>query len=140
MKTVTKNMIQLYEIKRLGYDFMGYTFVRPQELSFHHLRISHKDCDRKNIPDQGYCEWNGAILVQNTAHDYLHIIENVDREIFLKITEQMILENNNQKISIENLKKIRDLLLYFEKQYNGIENKKGKSLIREKYITDRIIL
>ena len=52
----------------------------------------------------------------------------------------MIEENQNKKIDIDNLKRIRDLLLYFEAEHQYDTNKKGKKLIKRKYITDRIDL
>lgn len=139
MKPITKEMIKIYNIKKLKYDFMGYKIDRIQSLSFHHLIIPHKDSRAKGIGD-GYLLWNGALLVQDTSHDYLHIIEAIDREIFLAITQQMIEENQLGKLDIKNLKKIRDLLLYFEKEHSTIKNKKGKLLIKQKYITNRIDL
>lgn len=50
----------------------------------------------------------------------------------------MVDENNKRKIDIENLKRIRELLLYFEEKYKDIENKQGKKLIKQKYIAQRI--
>ena len=130
-------MIKLYDIKKLGYDFMGYTFRNINELSFHHLIVPHRDCKREGL-GEGYLLWNGAILKQDTSHEYLHTIERIDREVFLQITKEMVDENNKRKIDIENLKRIRELLLYFEEKYKDIENKQGKKLIKQKYITQRI--
>lgn len=137
MREITKEMIKLYDIKKLGYDFMGYTFKNINELSFHHLIVPHRDCKREGL-GEGYLLWNGAILKQDTSHEYLHTIERIDREVFLQITKEMVDENNKRKIDIENLKRIRELLLYFEEKYKDIENKQGKKLIKQKYITQRI--
>lgn len=84
--------------------------------------------------------WNGAILRQDTSHDYLHLIENIDREMFIAITKEMIEENRQGQITIENLKRIREILLSFEAQYSDITNKKGKKLIKYKYRNERIDL
>lgn len=137
MREITKEMIKLYNIKKLGYDFMGYTFRNINELSFHHLIVPHRDCKREGL-GEGYLLWNGAILKQDTSHEYLHTIERIDREVFLQITKEMVDENNKRKIDIENLKRVRELLLYFEEKYKDIENKQGKKLIKQKYITQRI--
>ena len=137
MREITKEMIKLYDIKKLGYDFMGYTFRNINELSFHHLIVPHRDCKREGL-GEGYLLWNGAILKQDSSHEYLHTIERIDREVFLQITKEMVDENNKRKIDIENLKRIRELLLYFEEKYKDIENKQGKKLIKQKYITQRI--
>ena len=53
MREITKEMIKLYDIKKLGYDFMGYTFRNVNELSFHHLIVPHRDCKREGLRD-GY--------------------------------------------------------------------------------------
>lgn len=137
MREITKEMIKLYNIKKLGYDFMGYTFRNINELSFHHLIVPHRDCKREGL-GEGYLLWNGVILKQDTSHEYLHTIERIDREVFLQITKEMVDENNKRKIDIENLKRVRELLLYFEEKYKDIENKQGKKLIKQKYITQRI--
>ena len=53
MKEVTKEMIKEFQLKKLHYDFMGYTFKRPDELSFHHLIVPHKDCKIQGL-GEGY--------------------------------------------------------------------------------------
>ena len=82
MKQVTEEMIHVFNIRKLGYDFMGYKIHREQSLSFHHLIIPKRESHKVGIGD-GYVFWNGAILVQNTSHDYLHLIERIDRDTFL---------------------------------------------------------
>lgn len=139
MNVVKKEMIKLYKIKKLGYDFMGYTFENERELSYHHLIIAKQYCKGLGL-GSGIYDWNGAILVQNTAHDYLHAIQRIDEEIFTRITNEMIEENVSNTIKIENLKKIRDLLLYFEYQYKDIKNSKGNNIIKEEYKVKRITL
>ena len=139
MKEVTKEMIKEFQLKKLHYDFMGYTFKRPDELSFHHLIIPHKDCKTQGL-GEGYLFWNGAILNQATSHDYLHIIERTERELFLRITKYMIEMNTNKQLDIDNLKRIREILLMFEDKHLEDTNKKGMKLIKRKYITDRISL
>ena len=104
MKAITRDMIHIYNIQKLGYDFMGYTFQKTNELSFHHLVIPKRDCKKQGL-GEGYLWWNGAILNQCSSHDYLHLIERLDREIFLLITNVMIEENKNMKLDIESLKK-----------------------------------
>lgn len=139
MKEITKLMVYEYNIKKLKYDFMGFTFRLDKELSFHHLIISHRDCKKFGL-GEGYWEFNGAILVQETSHDYLHRIESRDEEIFDLITSEMIDEKIKGKLDIENLRKIRDLLKYFEKEHCGERTSKGKPLIKEEYIRRRIKL
>jgi len=139
MRDITREMIKLYNIKKLGYDFMGYTFNRQDELSFHHLIVPHRDCKEKGL-GEGYIVWNGAILHQDTSHPYLHTIERVDRKLFLEITKEMIEENLRGEITIENLKRIREMLLYFESQYKDECTNKGKKLIKREFKIKRIEL
>ena len=110
MGSITNKLFNDFELYKLGYDFMGYTFKNVNELSFHHLIVPRKDCKRKGLGD-GYVKWNGAILNQDTAHNYLHTIERIDREIFLEITKEMVEENLRGEVNIENLKRIREMLL-----------------------------
>ena len=133
MREVTKLMIKKYALTKLKYDFMGYGFKQPSQLSFHHLIVPHRLCKAKGL-GEGYVEWNGAILVQNTAHDYLHIVERYDYDMFSAITSEMIDENIKGNLDIVNLKAINDILEQFEKEYCGLRNKKGQPLIKEQYV------
>ena len=132
-KSVREEMIRLYQLKRLGFDFMGYTFSNKGQLSYHHLIVPKKYGGKSTIE-------NGAILRQNTSHDYLHKIEPIDREIFELITNRMIEMNINGKLDLDNLRKIRDLLLYFEKEHDHDTLSSGKLLIKREYIRERISL
>lgn len=134
MKEITRQMIKTYNIKK--FDFMGYDIKRKESLSFHHLIIPRRESKSYGIGD-GYVFWNGAILVQQTSHEYLHIIEAKDYEIFCRLTSEMIDQNIKGKLDIENLKKIKDLLLYFEHEYQNQRNNKGKLLIKHDYLENR---
>lgn len=124
-------MIREYSLKKLGYDFMGFRFNRIEELSFHHLIIPRKDCD--NVEAKGYVKWNGAILVQDTSHEYLHLIEQFDRDRFEYITERMQEMNINGDLDIHNLERIEMALRVFETEYKDLSNRKGKVLIKNTY-------
>lgn len=139
MKEVTKEMIEQFKIKKLKYDFMGYTFQRVTDLSFHHLVVAKKDCAALGLGN-GYLTWNGAILKQATSHDYLHLIERIDRDLFLEITNEMIDENWKGHLDLENLKRIRQILLYFEREHQDDTDRRGKRLIKTEFIKDRIHL
>lgn len=139
MKEITKLMIKDFKIMKLGYDMMGYKVDRKESLSFHHLIVPRRLCKEQGLGD-GYLYWNGSILRQDTSHDYLHLIQCLDEEIFFLISSEIIDEKNKKKIDIENLRRIRDLLEYFEKEHIDDTNKKGKILIKEEYIKGRVIL
>lgn len=134
MREITKMMIANYQIKKA--DFMGYDIKNKRDLSFHHLIVPHRYCKELGL-GEGYYFWNGAILVQDTAHEYLHLIEREDKEIFYRITSEMIDENIKGKIDRDNLLKIRDLLLYFEKYNIDKFNSRGKKLIKKDYLINR---
>ena len=133
MKEVTREMIRTFKLNKLGYDQMGYIFTNTKQLSYHHMIIANKDGGPMTFE-------NGAILRQNTSHDYLHRINLVDPEIFYLITSELIDENIKRRVDIENLKRIRDLLLYFEREHDRDYTKKGHLLIRREYGKERIKL
>lgn len=139
MRELTAKMIKEFRIADLGYDFMGYTYKKLESLSFHHLIVPRRNCE-KNGFDTGYYDWNGAILVRNTAHVYLHIIEKTDPEVFFALTSEMIDENINRAIRLENLRRIRDLLKYFEHEHIDDVNRKGSYIIKPIYMENRIPL
>lgn len=139
MKEITKQMIQEFRIRQLGFDFMGYTFKKTGELSFHHLIVPHRDCKMYGL-GEGYAFWNGSILNQSTAHDYLHAIERLDPDIFSYITSEMIDENAARQLRIENLKRIRSALLSFEAEHCSDRTKSGAYVIKPCYVRDRISL
>lgn len=124
-------MIKTFRINKLGFDMMGYTFKRKGDLSYHHLLIPR--CEGGKMTFE-----NGAILVQKTSHDYLHIIQRLDPEIFYAITSELVDENILRHIEYANLKRIRDMLLYFEREHDRDTTKKGSYLIKDSYITNRI--
>lgn len=138
MQEVSKLMIREFSIRKLGYDFMGYRVNRNSSLSFHHLIVPKRDCRKYGLGD-GYDYWNGAILVQNTSHEYLHIIEQYDRKRFEDITMQMIYQKMKGHLDVENLEEIGRLLSEFEKNYTGLYTSKGKQLVKNIYITDRLL-
>lgn len=130
MKYVTSEMIKIWGIKDT--DFMGYKLDRSNA-SFHHLIIPNRHGGLETME-------NGAVLNGLTAHPYLHLIEVKDQDIFDLITSEMIDENIKRTIDIYNLKRIRELLLYFEDRHKRDENKKGQKIIKREYIERRIQL
>lgn len=137
MREVTKIMIHDYALNKLKYDFMGYEFSKPNQLSFHHLIVPHRLCKEQGL-GEGYLIWNGAILRQNTSHEYLHTIENYDYDMFSAITSEMIDENIKGHLDMENIRYIDDVLRNFELEYSGRYTKKGHPIIKEEY-TRRLV-
>ena len=134
MKPITREMIKIYGIK--DFDFMGYDIKRKESLSFHHLIVPHRHCKQQGL-GEGYVMWNGAILVQDTSHDYLHTIETIDYDVFCALTSEMIDMNIKGYLDKDNLRYIKDILLYFEREHDHDRNKKGKLLIKQEYTHNR---
>jgi hypothetical protein len=134
MKPITREMIKIYGIK--DFDFMGYSVKRKESLSFHHLIVPHRHCKQQGL-GEGYVMWNGAILVQDTSHDYLHTIETIDYDVFCDLTSEMIDMNTKGRLDIENLRYIKDILLPFEREHDHDRNKKGRLLIKREYTHNR---
>ena len=136
MREVTKQMVNDFKLKKLGYDMMGYPFQRPNQLSFHHLIVPHRNCKEMGL-GEGYLYWNGAILRQDTSHNYLHLIENKDYDRFLYITSELIDINIQRAILYKNIRRIHECLCGFEKEHCSDRNKNGY-LIKDEY-TRRLI-
>ena len=125
MKDITRLMIELYCLEQLGYDFMGYEKAGNGVYTFHHLIVPK--C--KNGPETVQ---NGAII-RRIPHDYLHIIEHTDYDVFSAITSEMVDMNLKGHLDIHNIEHINDLLNYFEREYSNYTTKHGKPLIKEQY-------
>jgi hypothetical protein len=127
MKHITELMIRKFNIMKTGYDFMGYRFDEKKSLSYHHLIVP-----KKNGGEETPC--NGAILVRDTSHDYLHIIEHVNRKYFRWINEQMKEENIKGFLDMENIKNIDEILCEFEKKYYEDTLKSGSLIVQDIYV------
>lgn len=128
MKELTRQMARAYRTR--GNDWMGYNIDSITQLSYHHIQKKE---------DGGPFTWdNGALLRRDTAHEYLHIIEYKDLEIYDYINE-ILKQINTQgyKPTKEELIAIRDVLLSFEREHCSDRNSKGKILIKNKYIEGR---
>lgn len=137
MREITKLMVNDFNLKKLGYDFAGFHFNKTNELSFHHLIVPHRDSISFGI-GEGYVYWNGVILVQNTSHDYLHLIERINRAMFLAITEELVKENKQGYVDVDNIRRIHSIMEEFEDKYGDERGKKGKLLIKREYVKNRI--
>ena len=137
MREITKLMVNDFNLKKLGYDFAGFHFNKTNELSFHHLIVPHRDSKEYGI-GEGYVYWNGAILVQNTSHDYLHLIERINRPMFLAITDELVKENKQGYVDINNIRCIHNVMEEFESRYGDVKSKKGKLLVKREYVKNRI--
>ena len=125
-------MMNKYKIRELGHDFMGFKLNREQDISFHHLIVAKRHCAEMGLGNGEYV-WNGSLLVRNTGHDYAHIIEKIDPDVFYALTSEMVDMNVKGFLDPENLRYIDDILCSFEREHCGDRTKKGKVLIKEEY-------
>lgn len=127
MRKITKLMIEEYNLKNI--DMMGYVFKR-NEATYHHLIIPKRLGGEESIE-------NGAILNGNTSHPYLHVIENIDLDMFVSITQEIIDEKALGRLDKDNLRRIDDILNQFEKEHSADRTSKGKVLIKPEYVYGR---
>ncbi len=124
LKPVVKYMIKEWGMKDV--DWMGYKKSRNDIFTFHHLIVPN----RKGGP---YAVWNGAILNGNTAHPYLHVIENTDYDRFLYLTSLLVDENIIGKLDLATIEEIDEVLKGYEKEYQGKVTKRKKRIIKPEY-------
>lgn len=128
MKELTRQMARAYRTRKN--DWMGYDINSITQLSYHHIQKKE---------DGGPFSWdNGALLRRDTSHEYLHVIEYKDLDIYLYINKILkIINTQGYQPTREELMVIRDVLLQFEREHCADRNSKGKALIKTKYIEGR---
>ena len=131
MKQIIRDMIVLYKINELGFDFCGYSLQKGDIYTYHHNIIARRNGGPETIS-------NGAILCGKSSHPYLHVIEAKDIDRFNAITSELIDENIKGYLDQDNLLAIDDILNGFEREYCGTRTKKGYPLIKEEY-TRRLV-
>ena len=120
-----------FNLHKLGYDFMGYTFDSKKELSYHHIKTKQQ---------KGKTTYeNGAILNRITSHNYIHVIEAYEYELFKEISEELKREHKDG-ITKEHLQTIRQILEYFECKYKDTQTKNGVLIVKEDFVRRRIQL
>jgi len=125
LKHITKLMINEFKIKKLGYDFMGYSLQKGDSYTFHHIIPKRKGGK--------YTRENGAILF-TTSHEYLHKIELYEISLYDYIQQELLDINHKGNVDTINVKRIQDILKYFEDRYKNFSNSNHKKLIKETYL------
>ena len=129
MRTTTAEMIQQWNMEY--YDWMYYSLEEGEIFSFHHLIIPKSEGGRVHVR-------NGAVLIKPASHEYLHIIGEVDRDIFNYITSILIEVNRQEYMTtLDQYEKIDDALKVFETEQCSDYTNKGKMLIKERYLRRR---
>lgn len=129
MNTTKMKMINIYKIE--NFDFMGYKLQKKDDITYHHIK--KRENNGKLSVD------NGALLTK-TAHEYLHIIEVVDVDLY-NYLNIILKEISDQKMlpNLAQIKLIRDVLIVFEEEHNQELTKKGKLIVKERYKRGRIL-
>ena len=125
MREETKMLVAFYGIED-GLDWLNFPITKPKELQFHHI---------KKKANGGTMEFSNGAILTPTAHRFLHIIEKYDIEIYNAITKmfkiyvmQKNAPTNEQRIIVYKL------LKEFYKRHENTKTKKGKLILKERYI------
>lgn len=108
-----------------GLDWLNYRLVK-RDVTFHHIvKREHG----------GKAEINNGALLMPVSHQYLHLIESKDLEVYITlnkifkyVNEQMVEPTMEQRQIIEYL------LRSFEEEHRWDKGSKGKLLIKHKYL------
>lgn len=132
MSRLREKLYKEYKLEELGYDFLGYTFDFKRDLSTHHIlpKNSGGKTEKKNL----------CVLNRYTSHNYIHLIEDYDKKVFLQISSHLLKQVSIGKIDINEIKEIRELLEFFEYKYRNEETRNGEILIKPEFKEKRIIL
>ena len=122
-----KTRIEMLEIYKpiSGLDWLNYKLVKDK-VTFHHIK--KRDNGGKKVVN------NGALLMP-VAHQYLHLIESKDMNIYIGINKIFEYINQQQyEPTAEQRQMLEYLLLQFESQHRFDKGSKGKILIKHKYL------
>lgn len=132
MSRLRERLYKEYKLEELGMDFMGYEFNNKKELSTHHILPRHSGGQSKKN--------NLCVLNRFTSHNYIHLIEDYDKKVFLQISSHLLKQVSLGKIDIDEIREIRDLLEFFEFKYRDEATRNGERLIKPEFKEKRIIL
>lgn len=125
MKEIVRQMIEIFHMDNI--DWLGYELQDGDTFNFHHILDKNKG--GREIID------NGAVLINNTSHQYLHVIEYKDFDMYLYLSNILLSINNQRTMpNKQQMLAIESLLQQFEREHCSDVNAKGKPLIRERYL------
>jgi len=125
LKNITREMLKIYK-PISGMDWMNYKIVRKDQMTAHHL-LKKSEGGRLTLD-------NIALLLPH-AHQYLHLIEFKDIEIYNAINKIFkIVNQQGCEPTTEQRQIIEYFLLEFEKAHKSDKNSKGNALIKYKYL------
>lgn len=123
MKHIVRQMIALYDLKNTKICFMGYKL--DKQANYHHI-IKKEYGGETSIK-------NGAVI-NDYAHDYLHVIETYDLEMFAYLNRILQKENEQGCLSLQYLRTIDHILRSFEREHCSDVSCRNKKLIKEEYL------
>ena len=124
MDSIKKEMLKIYKpISNL--DWMNYKLIK-KDITYHHI-VKKEHGGLKTID-------NGALLMPS-GHEYLHLIEFKDIDIYIAINKMFRFINDQHFEPTREQREIIEYLLQkFEKEHNEDKTSKGKQLIKYKYL------
>ena len=124
MNPISREMLKIYK-PYSNADWMNYKLVRG-DITYHHIE--------KRVNGGKRTIENGALLMP-IAHQYLHMIEYRENEIYEIINRifKMINEQQHEPTK-EQRRLIEQLLVEFEKAHKWDKNSNGKLIIKKSYI------
>lgn len=125
MSRLRERLYTTYKLEEYGFDFLGYEFHSKKDLSTHHIIPRHMGGQTKKN--------NLCILTRDTAHNYIHLIEDYDYKVFIQISKHLIDQVKKGEISMDEIERINELLCFFEDKYKDEQNKNGDLLIKPEY-------
>jgi len=124
MREKLRIMINQYNIHKI--DWMGYKVSKENPYTYHHLK---KKCNGGKETIE-----NGAVLTR-TGHEYLHIVESRDMELYNYINNVLKQINEQGFMPLERqLLAIDAMLRMFEKDHRYDRTSKNKRLIKENHL------
>ena len=130
MKEITKQMLRIYK-PISGLDWLNYKLKRS-EVTFHHIT--------KKV-DNGRTDLSNGCLLTKDSHAYVHLVECLDIETYLALTQMFrIINNQLSEPNDEQREQIEKILREFENTHKWDKSPKGKLLIKKKYLQRDFIL
>lgn len=125
MKDITREMLKIYKpISNL--DWMNYKIVKKEDITAHHITKKEHG---------GKLEISNIALLLPHSHQYLHLIEHKDIEIYITLNKVFrMINNQKEEPNKEQREFIEYLLQEFEKIHKWDKGSKGKLMIRKKYL------
>ena len=119
-----KTRYLIRQFKLINYDFMGY-HLNKSDATFHHI-VKREEGGDRSIQ-------NGAVLMPY-SHEYLHLIEYIDKEKYEIINNMFKFFHARGNIDEYDYMLIGKLLSDFEEKHGEEKRATGKKLIKDEFL------